>query len=265
MQETQSQIRRKGETQVAQDSHPQRSEKTERTEEVAQGVSLGEESNTEVVQGTHPHAQRSERTERIKEVAQEVSLRERNNTQAAQREGSKEKQATRFGARDIRYHLKVFAENPPQRNKEISEVAQGEVRETKVAHSKREVKKVKGGQHISHAHAQARKGTQNEHAYAQTKAETEHAQIKVEQKINEVAHELYPRERSSKINSDIKVAQDRRKMIIGSTACLARVEKFSKFAANPVAKRVVQGKSREETGEFGRGDDKFGRGGVEKC
>ena len=58
--ETQSQIRRKGETQVAQDSHPKRSEKTERTEEVAQGVSLGEESNTEVVQGTHPHAQHRE-------------------------------------------------------------------------------------------------------------------------------------------------------------------------------------------------------------
>ena len=133
----------------------------------------------------------------------------------------------------------------------------------KVAHSKREVKKVKGGQQISHA--EARKETQDEHAHAQAKAQTEHAQIEVEQKINEVAHELYPRERNSKINSDIKVAQDRRKMIIGSTACLTRVEKFSKFAENPVAKRVAQGKSREETGKFGRGDNKFDRGGVEKC
>ena len=69
------------------------------------------------------------------------------------------------------------------------------MRETKVAHSKREVKKVKRGQQISHA--QARKGTQNEHAHAQTKAQTEHAQIEVEQKINKVAHELYPRERNS--------------------------------------------------------------------
>ena len=38
--ETQSQIRRKGETQVAQDSHPQRSEKTERTEKVVQEINL---------------------------------------------------------------------------------------------------------------------------------------------------------------------------------------------------------------------------------
>ena len=121
------------------------------------------------------------------------------------------------------------------------------MRETNVAHSKREVKKVKGGQQISHA--QARKQTQNEHAHAQTKAQTKHVQIEVEQKINEVAHELYPRERNSKINSDIRPPENDN----WKHGLLSQGREVFEICSKSGSKKSCAGKVQREDGEIWQG------------